>query len=545
MIYYTTGFMNIFKTKGSVFPMSTRAALPCAIFSAILRWAINEGYCAFMEADDSIMSQTQAWAGFSVLVGFLIIFRSSQAYSRFWDGCTATHHMRADWFDMASALISFTETSKAPAEKVAKFKHIIIRLVSMMHSCALMDLEEMNNKWGTTSEVKADMYDLLDPLGIDSCSLDTLYASKARVSLIFQWIQLIIVKNMEAGVLSVPPPILSRVYQEFARGMVAFHECVKISDTPFPFPYAQTCELLLILHWCLVPIVVSQWVTQPFWAFIFVFMQVFVLWSLNFLAEEIENPFGTDENAIDGLHMQDEINRHLILLLDPKTLRTPELSDDAVFSVTPKEMDWASRSKSFKEIWEDRGRAPCIVRQATMVPTLSARALRRAASHGLTSEVQSKLCRAPTGSLGGTGSLPSLEEKPSNKKVGNVKPARNDRLRQEAQARASAPSEVGTKLPPSLGGHISFAIPLATSKRDDDPVGTSKVRDRSPPTARDDGRQEGLSSHHPRTSRSPSGHLSSATSSSGSDEEAPSSRQLGIRSNSGRRTQQRGGQQRL
>jgi len=453
MIYYTTGFMNIFKTKGSVFPMSTRAALPCAIFSAILRWAINEGYCAFMEADDSIMSQTQAWAGFSVLVGFLIIFRSSQAYSRFWDGCTATHHMRADWFDMASALISFTETSKAPAEKVAKFKHIIIRLVSMMHSCALMDLEEMNNKWGTTSDVKADQYDLLDPLGLDKESLDALYESKERVMLIFQWIQLMIVRNMEAGVLAVPPPILSRAYQELANGMVAFHECVKISDTPFPFPYAQNCELLLFLHWVLVPLVVSQWVTQPFWAFVFVFMQVFVLWSLNYLAEEIENPFGTDDNAIDGAHMQEEMNRNLLLLLHPRTMRAPEISDNAVFSVSVEALDWDVQHKTFKDIWSNKKRQR----------------------------------ERPTCSLTPYRDFHLSRSSKSSEEDHKDQVAANDRLRIEAQ---TPPDEPGVRPAPLMGLKGSWAIPLEEG--------------RGPPTL-DKSNFEALPKKNHHTSRSPRG----------------------------------------
>uniref|UniRef100_A0A7S4V4L9 Bestrophin homolog n=1 Tax=Alexandrium monilatum TaxID=311494 RepID=A0A7S4V4L9_9DINO len=502
MIYYTTGFMNIFKTKGSVFPMSTRAALPCAIFSAILRWAINEGYCAFMEADDSIMSQTQA--GWDPAVFW---WRASgQPLRAFRDGCTATHHMRADWFDMASALISFTETSKAPAEKVAKFKHIIIRLVSMMHSCALMDLEEMNNKWGTTSDVKADQYDLLDPLGLDKESLDALYESKERVMLIFQWIQLMIVRNMEAGVLAVPPPILSRAYQELANGMVAFHECVKISDTPFPFPYAQTCELLLILHWVLVPFMVSQWVTQPFWALIFVFMQVFVLWSLNYLAEEIENPFGTDDNAIDGAHMQDEMNKHLLLLLHPKALRTPEISEKAIFSVATKELDWDVNQNSFKDIWS-----------------------------------ANRKCRRG----GGPPAKPEAREC-RERMVATPRPTGHPRFEAQSPAVGAPFADLGARFPPELGMKDAFAIPLQEGKGD--------ISHETPAQGR--GSWEVLPRRaEPReaqcTSRSPpdrQDRLASPEAASGSDGSDGETDQAGMRSSGrsgSRRRQQRGRQQRL
>merc|ERR1712007_159617 len=99
--------------------------------------------------------------------------------------------------------------------------------------------------------------------------------------------------------------------------MVAFHEATKISCIPFPFPYAQTCDLLLILHWTFTPVVISQWVERWYWAVPFAFIQVFVLWSLNLIAMEIEHPFGNDANNLDGGQMQVEMNHHLLLLLSP------------------------------------------------------------------------------------------------------------------------------------------------------------------------------------------------------------------------------------
>merc|ERR1712113_502603 len=149
------------------------------------------------------------------------------------------------------------------------------------------------------------------------------------------WIQLLIVEHIGTGVLSIPPPILSRSFQEIANGMVAFHDAMKISYVPFPFPYAQTCDCLLVFHGIIVPFVTSQWVSNPYWAGLFVFIQVFILWSLNFIAVEIENPFGTDANDLDGCRMQQEMNHQLLILLDPSTVRTPKLTSTAVWNDDP------------------------------------------------------------------------------------------------------------------------------------------------------------------------------------------------------------------
>jgi hypothetical protein len=127
--------------------------------------------------------------------------------------------------------------------------------------------------------------------------------------------------------------------------MVAFHDAMKISYIPFPFPYAQTCDVLLVLQALAVPFVFSQWVSEPAWAFIFSFIQVFIHWCLNFIAIELENPFGADDNDIDGRHMQEEMNEHLMLLLRPSTRATPQLTS----VVRDLESPFASTEEGFKE----------------------------------------------------------------------------------------------------------------------------------------------------------------------------------------------------
>eukprot|EP00928_Gymnodinium_smaydae_P063651 TRINITY_DN4716_c0_g1_i1.p1 TRINITY_DN4716_c0_g1~~TRINITY_DN4716_c0_g1_i1.p1 ORF type:complete len:563 (+),score=93.44 TRINITY_DN4716_c0_g1_i1:99-1691(+) len=355
MIQYESGgvwyFLKIFQLKGSVFPSSFALAIPAGALSALAKWLLQtQSSLAFLSDAESILLQSQAWGGFSFLVGFLIVFRTSQAYKRFWDGCTATHTMRAEWFDACSALTAFTRFSKAEMKEVMRFKHTVIRLFSMLHAASLAELEDVNSE--DVSEINAFNFELLDVDGIDEASLLAVKNSSFKVELIFSWIQLLIVEHIKTGVLSIPPPILSRAFQEIANGMVAFHDAMKISYVPFPFPYAQTCDMLLIFHYCTVPVITAQWVTAPGWAFLFVFVQVFIVWSLNFIAVEIENPFGTDANDLDGHQMQREMNQQLLLLVDPTTLRTPTLVEDvATWSEDPDEEVEMSLNVSFQDIW--------------------------------------------------------------------------------------------------------------------------------------------------------------------------------------------------
>jgi len=361
MIKYSQGgtwlIKKLFIMEGSVFPTSFFIALPCAICAAVVRYLINEDYLRAFESADSILTESQAFGGFSFLVGFLVVFRTSQAYSRFWDGCTFTHQMRAEWFDACSALVAFCKHSEESVAKVDRFKGTLIRLFSMLHALALAELEVINTNADQFSEVNAFRFDVIDPEGLDVQTLYHIKNSGSRVELTFSWIQCLVVDNIRTGVLSIPPPILSRAFQEIANGMVAFHDAIKITYIPFPFPYAQTCDCLLVMHWLLVPFVTSQWVSTPLWAAVFVFVQVFIFWCLNLIAIEIENPFGTDPNDLDGKDMQEEMNRHLLLLLMPHTIRTPQLSERACTFDGARQSDFIEsfRRNSMYLVWDAIG----------------------------------------------------------------------------------------------------------------------------------------------------------------------------------------------
>merc|ERR1712176_60427 len=72
------------------------------------------------------------------------------------------------------------------------------------------------------------------------------------------------------------------------------------------------------------------WTLYVHWASIFSFISVFILWSLNNIAVEIEMPFGTDDNDLDTSEMQESINERLMQLTHPAVFRTPTLSRQAV-----------------------------------------------------------------------------------------------------------------------------------------------------------------------------------------------------------------------
>lgn len=346
MIHYKRGgihfFLNVFKCSGSVFPLAIAIATPCACVTFAVKYCMQQGFFEpyLSGQENGILKDSSTWGSFMFLVGFLVVFRTSEAYSRFWDGCSATHQMRAEWFNAYSGLIAFCKGSSASPHITAEFQNTLVRLFSMLHAVALADIEDSNSD--CIEEVNAFTFELVDIEGIDEESLQTVRLSSAKVELVFQWIQQLIVENINTGVLRIPPPILSRSFQELADGMCQFNEAIKISTIPFPFPYAQTCDCLLLLHWLVTPFVVAHWVQEPLGGAVFSFMQVFIYWALNLIAVEIENPFGADANDIDVKSMQLDMNHRLLMLLTPETQRTPSLSDITKSTVV-EPCDWVAR----------------------------------------------------------------------------------------------------------------------------------------------------------------------------------------------------------
>lgn len=339
--------LRVFQLRGSAFPFAFSVACPCALLAGFLKvLAIADNFQAF----EDILQNSAAHSGFTFLCGFLVVFRTSQAYHRMWDGVSSVEGMQVGWFDCASALCAFSRSATADETLVLHFQHQLVRLLSMLHAVALAQLEsqEDGRDHSDSSELpKAFLLELIDARGIDRESLMSVQDTDEKVALIYQWLQSLIIDNVKLGVLAVPPPILTRSFQRLSDGLNMFHNAYKITNVPYPFPYMQATEWLLMLHWIVTPMVVCSWTTSPVWTAVFVFIQTFILWALNTTACQLENPFGDDDNDMNAYELQTNFNQRLLLLLRPSSNRIPHLSEKAVFEESKQSL------LSFRDVWEE------------------------------------------------------------------------------------------------------------------------------------------------------------------------------------------------
>eukprot|EP00933_Yihiella_yeosuensis_P042882 TRINITY_DN37547_c0_g1_i1.p1 TRINITY_DN37547_c0_g1~~TRINITY_DN37547_c0_g1_i1.p1 ORF type:complete len:539 (-),score=44.33 TRINITY_DN37547_c0_g1_i1:171-1787(-) len=310
MIVYDEGPSLLCKVKGSLIPNSFRFSAPSPIIALLILilqdYDINVSETAGL--DD--VTESQIWNCLTVVIVMLVGFRSKQALGRFWEGSGLLEQMRGEWFDSVSCLTAFTSIAGAEkSEAVEEFRFTLVRLTSLMHGTALEEIS-----------VDDTEYEVLDIAGLDSATLHFLYKCDSRYSFnkvlaIQHMIQVLVCENLSKGIITIPPPILSRVFQTLSRGLVNLLNAKKLKDVAFPFPYAQTIYLLLLILEIFTPLYVTQIIQTKFWAVIVTFIPVFGLSSMNLIAQELEMPFGVDANDLPLKEFQHEMNLSLLLLL--------------------------------------------------------------------------------------------------------------------------------------------------------------------------------------------------------------------------------------
>eukprot|EP00930_Biecheleria_cincta_P076520 TRINITY_DN6372_c0_g1_i5.p1 TRINITY_DN6372_c0_g1~~TRINITY_DN6372_c0_g1_i5.p1 ORF type:complete len:257 (+),score=23.71 TRINITY_DN6372_c0_g1_i5:88-858(+) len=148
-----------------------------------------------------------------------------------------------------------------------------------------------------------------------------------RVEVIVHMLQTLVVHHQDSGVLKIPPPILSRVFQTLSRGQVNLANCKKITSTLFPFPYAQMIAVLLVCYMIMTPVVMGCLCEKAHWAFIFTLLPVFGTCSLNYISRELEMPFGQDYNDLPLLEFQEHMNKSMLMLIHKEVDHVPHTSE--------------------------------------------------------------------------------------------------------------------------------------------------------------------------------------------------------------------------
>ena len=86
-------------------------------------------------------------------------------------------------------------------------------------------------------------------------------------------------------------PIDTRIPHVLSDGHLAYSQALKISLTPFPFPYSQLTVALLVGFGILTPFVVVAYVINIWICCLLIFVIGMMYWALHEVSREIEEPF--------------------------------------------------------------------------------------------------------------------------------------------------------------------------------------------------------------------------------------------------------------
>merc|ERR1719203_1425699 len=80
----------LFTVKGSVFPRALLWGIPNAVAAFFVHMYLREYLSVFAGFNDM-------WSGYTVLLGFLIVFRNSHGHARFWESATLMQQLQGEW----------------------------------------------------------------------------------------------------------------------------------------------------------------------------------------------------------------------------------------------------------------------------------------------------------------------------------------------------------------------------------------------------------------------------------------------------------------
>jgi predicted membrane chloride channel (bestrophin family) len=288
------------------------------------------------------MPETALIQWVTTLFSFLLVFRTSQAYSRFQGGSNLVTKMMSDFSDSTALLLCLSRAARSDETTVREFRHTLIRLVSLLNLLCLSELAHHG-------EVELDhIYTdkLIDAEGLGTPVFRAIRKAYCKQEVVFTYIQNLIADNLQRA-LNIPPPLLTRAIAEFGTGMVKFHDAMELVHIPFPFTYLMFTELFSTVLWFLTPFSIAKWSQGPIGAGLWTMLLILVIWSLIDMAAELDMPFGESVNDLDFGSIQTDFNERLLSLLETSFVDGASLNEEAVlsFDMLRHDRDWAEPNK--------------------------------------------------------------------------------------------------------------------------------------------------------------------------------------------------------
>jgi putative membrane protein len=242
--------------------------------------------CFDIKADSPVRNVTIMHTTVGFVLSLLLAYRTNTAYDRWWEG-------RKLWGSLVNnsrnLALKLTSILKDDADK--KYFRKIIPIYASILAKHLADEE-------ISKELFIDLEIQIDP-------------NKHKPNQVAKMIFLKINQLYEAKKISGEQ--LLYINNELMAFTDVCGACERIKNTPIPYSYSAFIKKFIFIYVMTLPIgfvLALKYYSIPVVIFIF-----YVLASLEIIAEEIEEPFGNDDNDLPTRKLADNIKKHVEELL--------------------------------------------------------------------------------------------------------------------------------------------------------------------------------------------------------------------------------------
>jgi len=232
-----------------------------------------------------------------IVLGLVLVFRTNTAYDRWWEG--------------RKLFGSLTNSSRNLALKL----HGILPLEDQ----ARRDYY-FKTIYNFYFALKEHLRGTCEPDDLDLENMP--YASSIREAQhkpahIVAHLQQQVQNDLKAGIIT--PEQMLALAKDLDNCMEVGGACERIRNTPIPFSYSTYIKKVIILYLATLPL--SMVTKLGYWSVPMIMFATYVIAGIEVLAEEIEDPFGTDANDLDTDGMARNIRKNVkeILMVEPTT----------------------------------------------------------------------------------------------------------------------------------------------------------------------------------------------------------------------------------
>jgi putative membrane protein len=288
MIYYNSKewFLHIFRIhKSDTF----RKLLPMLLFITLYSWGIvwlEKNYWK-LASDHFARNITILHTLLGFAISMLLVFRTNTAYDRWWEGRKLWGALVNGSRNLALKLNAFLPETESASR--AFFRQAIALYASSLQQHLLKDSTRLE----LDEQPHPELPDLGNVQHMPNKVAESIFGKVAALR--------------KAGTLSAEQFIV--LNEELRNFSDVCGACERIKNTPIPYSYSAFIKKFIFLYVITLPFGLAfslGMLAVPVTTFIF-----YVLASLELIAEEIEDPFGHDNNDLPMKRMADTIRHNV------------------------------------------------------------------------------------------------------------------------------------------------------------------------------------------------------------------------------------------